>query len=411
MRRLALLLLFSSCAASRPVTLPLLPPAAPLVLGVDTHLHLTMSSAAKPLVRGEPGDGILASSPKQRLVNSVAEAQLHSTGVRLVFGGLWPPYELRPSRTSLEESLHQLRELDDFTLRRPGFGVAGSAKEARHILESGRIAVLPQVEGGEGITKADDVDALYAGGARVITVVHFVSTQLGAAAHGQVTWAFFRTGEGRLEPNGLTTLGRQVITRMMDLGVVIDLAHASDAFVRDVLALTEPRGVPVVVSHTGARAYLNVERNLSDELAQRVAASGGLIGVTLYDQMLATPPSAFLSPRHQPGTCDDLVAHWKHFASVVPPEALVFGSDVNGFITRPAAGGLCPDGVRNYGDLNAVWSALEANGVPRAALDGMGERLLKLVETVEAKADPAQQAAARRRYARVSDERSTLDVP
>lgn len=394
------------------MTQPTLPPAAPLVLGVDTHLHLTMSSAAKPLVRGEPGEGILATSPKQRLVNAVTEAQLHSTGVRLVFGGLWPPYELRPSRSSLEESLHQLRELDDFTMRRAGFGVADDAKAARKILGDGRVAVLPQVEGGEGITKVDDVDALYAGGARVITVVHFVSTQLGAAAHGQVAWAFFRTGEGVVETEGLSPLGREVITRMMDLGIVIDVAHASDVFVRDVLALTEPRGVPIVVSHTGARAFLNVERNLSDELAQRVASAGGLIGVTLFDQALSTPESAFISPQHQRGTCDDLVAHWKHFASVVPPESLVFGSDVNGFITRPAAGGLCPDGVRNYGDMNAVWSALIANGVPRAALDGMGERLLQFVEQVESKADAQKQSEAKRRYARVRDERSTLaDVP
>lgn len=391
------------------MTLPLLPPAAPLTLGVDTHLHLTMSSAAKPVVRGEPGDGILATSPKQRLVNSVTESQLHSTGVRLVFAGLWPPFELRPSRSSLEESLHQLRELDEFTQRRAGFGIANDTKHARRILANGRIAVLPQVEGGEGITKVEDVDALYAGGARVITVVHFVSTQLGAAAHGQVGWALFRSGEGELDAGGLSALGRQVVTRMMELGIVIDVAHASDAFVRDVLSLTEARGVPIVVSHTGARAFVNIERNLSDELAKRIAASGGLIGVTLYDQMLATPQAAFISPQHQPGTCDDLVAHWKHFASVVPPEALVFGSDVNGFITRPAAGGLCPDGVRTYGDINAVWSALVANGVPRSALDGMGERLLRLVEAVESKADPRAQAESKRRYARVRDERSTLD--
>lgn len=371
-----------------------------------------MSSAAKPIVRGEPGDGILATTPKQRLVNSVTEAQLHSTGVRLVFGGLWPPFELRPSRSALDESLHQLRELEDFSLRRGGFGVAANAMAARQMVSVGRIAVLPQIEGGEGITRVDDVDALYAGGARVITVVHFVSTQLGAAAHGQVTWALFRSGAGELEREGLTPLGRDVITRMMELGIVIDVAHASDAFVRDVLALTEPRGVPIVVSHTGARALLNVERNLSDELAKRVAASGGLIGVTLYDQMLATPESAFISAQHQPGTCDDLVAHWKHFASVVPPESLVFGSDVNGFITRPMAGGLCPDGVRTYGDMNQVWSALVSSGIPRAALDGMGERLLQLVETVESKADVNAQADARRRHARVRDERSTLvDVP
>ena len=48
------------------------------------------------------------------------------------------------------------------------------------------------------------------------------------------------------------------------------------------------------------------------------------------------------------------------------------------------------------GDLPALWAALEAHGIPRAALDGMGEKFLRLLEQVEAKADPAARAAAAR---------------
>ena len=73
------------------------------------------------------------------------------------------------------------------------------------------------------------------------------------------------------------------------------------------------------------------------------------------------------------------MVYWKYLASVVPPQSLVLGSDVNGFITRAAPGGLCPEGLRTYGDVPQFFGALVENGSPRAALDGMGERLLQLM--------------------------------
>ena len=393
-----------------PVTRPTPAAGPPLIGGVDTHLHLTMSAAAKPFMKGEPGDGPLSSTPNQRLINGVSEAHLHSTGVKLVLAGMWPPLRIRPGRSSLDESLHQARELEDFVGRRPGFGLAGDSHEARRILGTGRIAVLPQLEGGEGIERAEDVDALYAAGVRVITVVHFVSTQLGSAAKDQLAQALFgKKPDGSVDPEGLSPLGREAVLRMVQLGMVIDLAHASDRFVTDVLDLVEPLGVPVLISHTTSRRFSSSERNLSDALARRVAAGGGLIGVSLNRAQLAIDSSHELGTPHQHRTCDDLVAHWKHFASVTSADALVLGSDVNGFITRPEPGGLCPDGVRNYGDLNQVWAALVASGVPRASLDSMAERLLKFVERVESRADESAQREAKRRYARVRDERSVLD--
>ncbi len=371
-----------------------------------------MSAAAKPFMKGEPGKGPLTTTTSERLINGVSAENLHATGVTLVFAGLWPPLRMRPGRSALQEALHQVRELDDFIGRQPAFALASNSHDARRILSTGRIAVLPQLEGGEGIERVEDVDALYAAGVRVITVVHFVSTQLGGAAKGQLSRALLGASpDGALEAEGLSALGREVVLRMVQLGMVIDVAHASDRFVGDVLDLTEPLGVPVIVSHTAARSLSNAERNLSDDLARRVAASGGLIGLTLSRVQLATDVGHQLDEHHQHGTCDDLVAHWKHLAAITSADTLVLGSDVNGFITRPNPGGLCPQGVRNYGDLNQVWRALEVSGVPRSALDGMAQKLLGLVERVESRADESAQARARRRYARVRDERSVLDVP
>jgi membrane dipeptidase len=406
-----LVLVLVSCAGARPLTQPQPPAAEAPAFAVDAHLHLTMSHAAVPLFKGEPGSGWLSDSPSVRLVNQVEADQLEKSGVKLVLGALWPPLPFRPGRDSTGETVHQLWELDRFALRRPAFAVARTAAEARAAVKRGQVAVVPQVEGGEGITSVADVDRLYAAGARCVTLVHFVDSQLGGAAKGQLTRNLLRLNVEGKNPQGLTELGKAVVTRMMDLGIVVDIAHASDRTADDVLTLAEARGVPVLLSHAGARALSDMERNVPDALAQRVAKGGGLVGVTLFSAQAEVGETGQLA-HHEHGTCDDIVAHWKHLASVVPPASLILGSDFNGFIVRPASGGLCPHGVRNAGDLGDVWSALLANGVPREALDGMGEAFLRLFEQVEAHASPEVRAQATRSYLLAPNKPASLfDAP
>lgn len=355
-----------------------------------------MAQAAKPIFVGEPGSGVLTWRPNAQLVNQIDEGHLHTAGLKLALGSVWPPYELRPGRTSLDEALNQIHALREFGDRRPGFAVVFSAAQAREALARGRIAVLPALEGGEGILEVDDIDQLWMAGTRAITLVHFVNSRLGGAAKGQNARNVFGIKTDKLEETGLTPLGKQVVERMMDLGMLIDLAHAADALSRDVLDIAEARGVPVLNSHSAARALLFMERSIPDELAARISKGGGLVGVTINDKMTAEVPESERWEGFVPGSCDEVVAHWLHLAKVAGAESLTLGSDFNGFITRHGKGGSCPNGLRNVGDLPELWAALEAHGIPRAALDGMGEKFLALVEKVEAKAKPEARAAARR---------------
>jgi membrane dipeptidase len=394
----ALVLIFTACATARPVEKDAPAPAPTLVLGADTHLHFTTSHAAKPVFFGEPGSGVLADSPRSRLTNQVEAEALRKSGVRLALAAVWPPIQIRPYRTSLDETVGVLNGLFDFAQRRGDFTVALSAKKARQALAAGQIALVPQVEGGEGITKVEDVDTLYRAGMRCLILVHFVDIDLGGASWGQSLDVFFGGAHAHgKNPHGLTPMGRAAVERMIDLGILIDLAHASDALANEVLDIAERRGVPVIDSHSGARSLKDVERNVSDALAQRVAKIGGLIGVSLFEMQVGEVPESARWPGFQPGTCDDVVAHWLHQINTVGPEHVVLGSDFNGFIIRGHAGGLCPNGMRNTYDLPQLFAALELKGVPRAALDGMGERLLGVLDAVEAKADKAAQARVMRR--------------
>ncbi len=379
-------LLLGACAAVRPVE-----PGRRLVDGFDAHLHVTMALAGKPLFQGLPGGGVLTWNPRARLVNHVEAPHLAAAGITAAFAALWPPLAARPGRRETDEALWQLSLLDDFALANPAWAVARSPLELERAVALGRLALVPQVEGGEGLFSEADVDRLFAAGARCITLVHFVSTQLGGAARGQLERNFLGLSLPGDEAQGLSELGARVVRRMIALGVIIDLAHASARLVNDVLAITEPLGVPVLVSHTAARALNDTERNVGDWQLRRIAGGGGLIGVTAYAAQLEVAPAA-RAEGQVPGTCDDLVAHWRHLAQVVPPEQLVFGSDLNSFITRAAPGGACPAGLRNTADLPAVFAAVERAGV--TGLDGMTGRFLRFWQRVEAKADGTARAEA-----------------
>ncbi len=388
MKAASFVLVAAASWASEPVHVPR--------FALDAHSHLTMRGAAKPLFVGEPGLGAPTTSPSARLTNQVDPVQLHAAGGQLVVAALWPPFNVRPGRTAFDEALHQVDLLDDFVARHPEFATVRDSAAVAAVLAQHRLAVLAQVEGAEGLTRVDDVDRWYAAGVRCVTLVHFVSSGVGGAAAGQVQRLLFGASPQGVTAEGLSEFGRAVVNRMLDLGIIIDLAHASDATARDVLDLTEARGVPVIVSHTGARALLPLERNVSDALAQRIAAHGGLIGVNLNTGQTSTPPE-FETPNHHRGTCDDVAAHWVHLASVVPATSLMLGSDSNGLIGRAGPGGACPGGLANTATWPQLWAALVARGVPREALDGMGDAFVELWRRVERGADPRAQAHARAR--------------
>lgn len=383
-------LLFAGCAHLPPAE-RVFSPSPPLAFGADLHVHVTMARAL-PLFVGEPGAGVLATSPGQMRVNQVDAEGLRRAGVRLVFVALWPSSATRPGRSRRGEALHQLDELRRFVSRRPDFGIALSADDIEPIAARGRIALVPVLEGGEGISSVEDLDLLYAAGARGVQLVHFTDNSLADADDAQ-----FGTLPGLLLDGpdaGLTALGRAVVRRMAQLGMVVDLAHASERTIADVLPLAEEAGVPVIYSHAGA--VTTRPFSLSDAQAVRIARGGGLIGIGVFrsDFLVPTPDEARWSG-HQPATCDDVVAHWLHYAALAGHEAVVLGSDLNSMIVRPGPGGECPDGLRHSGDLPYLLAALERHGVPGTSLNQAGPRVMQLLRRVASRADAAAQAHAR----------------
>nr|CAG4719562.1 unnamed protein product [Naegleria fowleri] len=117
----------------------------------------------------------------------------------------------------------------------------------------------------------DNIQKLYDMGVRMFGLNHFGDNQVSGSLHG-------------LTKYGLSDFGRQVVKKLSDLKVIIDLAHASEKAMNDVLEMLE-RGeisTSIIISHTGVKGVCNTTRNLSDEFAKRIAKHGGVIGIAFF---------------------------------------------------------------------------------------------------------------------------------
>ena len=145
-------------------------------------------------------------------------------------------------------------------------------------LPGGPVGALLSIEGLHDLEgKAENLDRLYAAGFRMAGLTHFFDNELAGSMHG-------------VAKGGLTPFGRQIVGRMENIGMIVDIAHCSHQCVAEVLAMARR---PVVSSHGGVQATCKVNRNLSDDEIRGVARTGGLIGIGYWDAAVCdTSPRA-----------------------------------------------------------------------------------------------------------------------
>ncbi len=145
--------------------------------------------------------------------------------------------------------------------------------------------------------------------------------------------------DGAAEDGGLSQLGRALVDELVDLGVILDLAHASTKAFSEII--TRANGAPVICSHAGCRAVNDHPRNLDDDQLRSLADAGGLFGLMVHP--LAIDPVT--------RTLDRVVDHLEHAIEIVGVEGVCLGGD---FTTRlsqvlppmPVPGdGLMPPGL------------------------------------------------------------------
>jgi len=159
---------------------------------------------------------------------------------------------------------------------------ATSVADIRRAKRQGKVAALLGIEGGHAIEDSlPTLREFYRLGVRYMTLTW----------NNTNNWA--DAGRGEKKHHGLSEFGKDVVREMNRLGMLVDVSHVSDETMSDALDVSS---VPIIASHSSARAISNVSRNIPDDLLKRIAKNGGVVQVNFYsvfvDTKTVSPQSA-----------------------------------------------------------------------------------------------------------------------
>ena len=262
-------------ASSRSMTIPAVTPRALRVYReafvIDMHNDMPsriLDDGYDPDVRHAPGFG-----PREGHTDL---PRLVESGITAQYMSAWVPssYAATPG-ASFERAVQQVTTIRAWVDRHPDrLRFAATAADVRRAKEEGKVAILIGVEGGHAIESSlERLRDLHARGVRYLTLTW----------NNGLTWAGAAMGEGGTRTGGLTDFGRDVVREMNRLGMLVDISHVSDSTFYDAVAASS---VPVIASHSSARAIAGSPRNLTDEQLRAVARSGGVVNVNFFSRFL-----------------------------------------------------------------------------------------------------------------------------
>lgn len=223
-----------------------------------------------------------------------------------------------------------------------------SPADAREAARRGKIAVFLSVEGAEQLDCS--IDRLRAAhendGVLMVNLCWNNDNALCGSAMG---------GGG-----GLSESGRGFVRAAQEMGVVVDLSHASEQTFWDVVGITSR---PLVASHSNSKRLCGHARNLTDGQFKALAASGGGAGLNLYPKFLGDDPDV--------ETC---AAHIEHFLALGGERAVFIGADLDGVETLPR-------GISGVQDVGIIYEALLRKNYDEALVrDIFYNNLLSILE-------------------------------
>lgn len=143
------------------------------------------------------------------------------------------------------------------------------------------VSILFGLENGMSIGQSlERLDLLYEKGVRYVTLTHNGDNQIADSASEGSTWG------------GLSPFGEDVVSRMNELGMLIDVAHASDKTFYDCLNVSS---TPIVSTHSCCRALASHRRNMDDNMLKALADKGGVIQINFYPVFLSDDFSKYFS--------------------------------------------------------------------------------------------------------------------
>ena len=266
----------------------------------DTPMFFSENSKENIAMFGTRSDKVLVNLPKMaegRLDASVMVAYLPQ-GERTE-----EAYKAVTAKTN--RLLTQIDEIVQANSDRVGF--AETSGDILRLKAQGKKAILRGIENGYAIGKdLSQLEQFKHRGIVYMTLCHNGDNDICDSARGNE------------EHGGLSPFGREVVKEMNRLGILVDMSHASEKSFYDALELSK---VPIVCSHSSARALCDHPRNLTDDQMRALAKADGVAQTTVYQGFLRTDGQA---------TIIDAVEHLVHAAKIMGVEHVGLGTDFDG---------------------------------------------------------------------------------
>jgi membrane dipeptidase len=214
----------------------------------------------------------------------------------------------------VEETLGFLAAWQGFCARNPDlFLLVDRADDLDRAKAEGRCAVIMGVQNSEHFRKAEDVKAFHQLGQRCSQLTYNSQNFLGTG------------GTDRVD-GGVSDFGAAIIAAMNEVGMLVDASHCGDRTTLDAIELSKG---PIAITHSNCRALNDHPRLKTDEAIRKLAAKGGVMGITGVRN--------FVRDR-EPTTVEHIVDHIDHVVKLAGIEHVGIGSDadLNGYDDMPA---------------------------------------------------------------------------
>jgi membrane dipeptidase len=307
--------------------------------------------------------------------------------------------------TAFNYALREMDTLQQVVLRNPDkITLIQNQRQLKAALRSGQIAAIMGVEGGHMIEdNLDYLDSLYKLGARYMTLTWNNST----------TWASSAADESRerlpFGSKGLTAFGKQVVKRMNELGMIVDISHVGEQTFNDVITSTTK---PVIASHSSVYNLCPHPRNLKDDQIRAVGKTGGVIFINFYsgfiDSSYMRRKDKFLQSHKQevdslvklewpmsqiedlffrkyPGEIESLrppltllIEHFDYVVRLIGVDHVGLGSDFDGIESTP-------QGLNGVEDFSKITAALLQRGYSEKDIRKiLGRNFLRVFKSISA---------------------------
>jgi len=239
--------------------------------------------------------------------------------------------------------------------------IVRNSKDLQTAVNSGKLAAMIGVEGGHMIEdEIGNLEKLHARGARYMTLTWNNSTSWASSAVDE------RAKKDLGHPYGLNALGEQIVKRMNELGMIVDISHVGEKTFYDALRISTK---PVIASHSCAYSLCPVPRNLTDDQIKTLGKNGGVIHLNFYsgfvdssfreknnafirkhqkekDSLLKLNPSDFYANLYLHEKYKDeidgvrpsltqLIDHLDHIVKLIGVDHVGLGSDFDGINSSP----------------------------------------------------------------------------